>query len=127
MLTRIGVCCLVLSLTGFAAARLDDPTSDSRAASADLEAKLLHLQESASRHPDGELSAPVVAEVLPDLVEYDSEGRPRTVRHRQLNTLLLEELRRLAARVADLEAATATGHPARRPEPLVRITVARHE
>ena len=49
------------------------------------------------------LIAEEVAEVAPDLVIHDSEGRPFTVRYHQLAPMLLNELQRLAARVGELE------------------------
>ena len=40
------------------------------------------------------LIAEEVAEVLPDLVVYDGEGRPETVRYHLLSSLLLNELQK---------------------------------
>jgi hypothetical protein len=51
------------------------------------------------------LIAEEVAEVLPELVVFDAEGRPATVKYHLLASLLLGEVQRLEERVAELEAA----------------------
>ncbi len=127
MLKRIGACCLMVSLAALAAAQSDLPASGSHHAVPDLSTKLLRLQESAARHPDGRLLPERVAELLPELVRFDSTGAPRSIRHRQLNSLLLDEVRRLSERVAALEATEGAGLDDPSTEPLVRIRVTRHE
>ncbi len=66
------------------------------------------------------LIAEEVAEVLPDLVVYDEEGRPETVRYHLLSSMLLNELQkqneqlaRLRGRLVRLEALEAMRHPPR--------------
>ncbi len=73
------------------------------------------------------LIAEEVAEVLPDLVVYDEEGRPETVRYHLLSSMLLNELKkqqrlnqeqneqlaRLRGRLVRLEALEAKRHPPR--------------
>jgi hypothetical protein len=56
----------------------------------------------ASRRGSAEygLIAEEVAEVFPELVVYDDEGRPETVKCHVLSTLLLNELQRERERVA---------------------------
>ncbi len=49
------------------------------------------------------LIAEEVAEVFPELVVYDAEGRPETVRYQVLVPLLLNELQRLERQVAELQ------------------------
>lgn len=127
MLRRIGACCLMFSLTGFTASRLDTPAAGLHAAIPDLPRRLLLLQERASRHPDHRLRREEVAEILPELVHFDSDGHPRAVRHRLLSSLLLEELRRLSERVAALEAGHRPAPGELRARPLVRIRVVRYE
>jgi hypothetical protein len=48
------------------------------------------------------LIAEEVAEVFPDLVVYDSEGKPETVRYHLLSTMLLNELHKEHERVDGL-------------------------
>lgn len=127
VLRKIEVCCLVFLLTGFAAARLDDPVAILRSSVPDLSARLVRLEERTSSRTDGRLVAADVAELLPELVEFDELGRPRSIQYRMLSRVLLDELSRLRARVAELETAGSTPDPRERVEPLVRITVARHE
>jgi hypothetical protein len=55
------------------------------------------------------LIAEEVAEVFPELVVYDREGTPATVRYHLLSSLLLSELQRLHARVAELEERSLIG------------------
>ena len=124
MLRRIGVYCLVFFLTGLAAARLDPPAASP--AVEDLTAALLRLQEDAARSTGEPLSAAELAAVLPEVVELDDRGQPRAVRYALLSRILLQEVGRLARRVAELEAAALSTEKHERPEPLVRITVARH-
>ena len=47
------------------------------------------------------LIAEEVEEVFPELVVYDSEGRPKSVKYHLLSSLLLNELQKLAAAMAD--------------------------
>ncbi len=47
------------------------------------------------------LIAEEVAEVLPDLVVYDEEGRPETVRYHLLSSMLLNELKKQHRQLAD--------------------------
>ena len=49
------------------------------------------------------LIAEEVAEVFPELVVFDDEGRPQGVRYQSLEALLLNELQKLARRLRDLE------------------------
>jgi hypothetical protein len=51
------------------------------------------------------LIAEEVAEVFPELVVRDDDGRPETVAYQNLSVLLLNELQRLQKRVEDLEKA----------------------
>lgn len=125
MLRRIGVYCLVFSLTGLASARLDAPEASQ--AVQDLAATLVRLQEDAARSTGEPLSASELAAVLPEVVEFDDQGRPRAVRYAMLSRILLDEVARLARRVAELEAASLPAEKRPRLEPLVRIKVARHD
>ena len=50
------------------------------------------------------LIAEEVAEVFPELVVYDDEGRPETVKYRLLSSILLAEVQRQAADLSDLRA-----------------------
>ena len=50
------------------------------------------------------LVADEVAQVFPELVVFDPEGKPATVKYHLLASLLLGELQRLEDRVAELEA-----------------------
>ena len=73
------------------------------------------------------LIAEEVAEFLPDLVVYDEEGRPETVRYHLLSSMLLNELKkqhrlnekqneqlaRFRGRLVRLEALEAKRHPPR--------------
>ena len=61
------------------------------------------------------LIAEEVAKVYPDLVQYDQNGKPFTVRYHEINTMLLNELQkqhgevgRLESQVADQKAQLAT-------------------
>jgi hypothetical protein len=49
------------------------------------------------------LIAEEVAEVFPDLVVYDDEGLPFTVKYHVLSSMLLNELKKLAAHASELE------------------------
>jgi hypothetical protein len=49
------------------------------------------------------LIAEEVAEVFPELVIYDGEGKPLTVRYHLLSSLLLNELQKLHSRLAAVE------------------------
>ena len=55
------------------------------------------------------LIAEEVAEVAPGLVVYDDDGKPYRVRYRVLAPMLLNEVQRLRARVAELEARHGEG------------------
>ena len=126
MVGRIGACCLVFSLAGLSAARPDELALRSSHAIPDLAPRLLRLHESLGgddREP--RLASEAVAEVFPELVDFDAEGRPKRVRYRRLASLLLGEVRRLADRVAELERERPP--EARGSEPIIRITVARDE
>lgn len=50
------------------------------------------------------LIAEEVQEVMPGIVNLDDEGRPDSVRYHDMPAMLLNELQKLAARVAELEA-----------------------
>jgi hypothetical protein len=50
------------------------------------------------------LIAEEVAEVFPELVAYDEEGRPKAVKYRFLSSLLLNELQRQAAEIQQMKA-----------------------
>ena len=58
------------------------------------------------------LIAEEVAEVFPELVVRDREGRPFTVRYGQLSTLLLNELQQQARQLEDYEDTIASLHEA---------------
>ncbi len=60
------------------------------------------------------LVAEEVAEVLPELVVYDEEGKPYTVRYDQLTPMLVNELQRLARRVERQQAEIAALREERR-------------
>lgn len=47
------------------------------------------------------LIAEEVAKVFPDLVQYDDKGKPFTVRYHEINTMLLNELQKQHAKVAE--------------------------
>jgi hypothetical protein len=84
---------------------------------AELTERLLELRpvvfhyKQGQKLPDGSdvpleygLIAEEVAEIFPDLVVYDEEGLPFTVRYHLLSSMLLNELQRLqAAHARDLE------------------------
>lgn len=53
------------------------------------------------------LIAEEVARVLPELVVYDAEGKPETVKYHWLSTLLVNEIQRQGAEVAALRKAVA--------------------
>ena len=50
------------------------------------------------------LIAEEVAKVFPDLVQYDQQGKPFTVRYHEINTMLLNELQKQHAKVNELNA-----------------------
>jgi hypothetical protein len=50
------------------------------------------------------LIAEEVAQVYPDLVQYDDKGKPFTVRYQALNTMLLNELQKQQTQLAEQEA-----------------------
>ena len=50
------------------------------------------------------LIAEEVAKVYPDLVQYDGQGKPFTVRYHEINTMLLNELQKQHAKVAEQQA-----------------------
>lgn len=45
------------------------------------------------------LIAEEVAEVLPELVSYDDQGRPKSVRYNLLSTMLLNEIQKQQGRI----------------------------
>jgi hypothetical protein len=53
------------------------------------------------------LIAEEVAKVFPDLVQYDQQGKPFTVRYHEINTMLLNELQKQHAKVSELNAQLA--------------------
>jgi hypothetical protein len=53
------------------------------------------------------LIAEEVAEVAPELVVYDAEGRPETVRYHFVNAMLLDQVQKQQARIQGLEARLA--------------------
>jgi hypothetical protein len=53
------------------------------------------------------LVAEEVAEVAPELVVFDAEGRPETVRYHFVNAMLLDQVQKQQARIQDLEARLA--------------------
>jgi hypothetical protein len=53
------------------------------------------------------LIAEEVAKVYPDLVQYDAQGKPFTVRYQALNTMLLNELQKQHAQVEEQKAQLA--------------------
>lgn len=55
------------------------------------------------------LIAEEVAEVMPELVVYDGAHNPHTVRYHELPSILLNEIKKLAKRVEDLEAQLSKG------------------
>jgi len=50
------------------------------------------------------LIAEEVAKVFPDLVQYDQQGKPFTVRYHEINTMLLNELQKQHGKVAEQQA-----------------------
>jgi trimeric autotransporter adhesin len=78
--------------------------------------------------PDGPLDygliAEEVAEVYPELVVRDAAGAPDTVRYQLLPVLLLNELQRQAAEIAELrrDQATLQAHLIRLTEALAGFT-----
>lgn len=62
-----------------------------------------HAAESPDTPVQFGLIAEEVAEVFPELVVYDDEGKPQTVKYHLLSSLLLGELQQLHARVEELE------------------------
>ncbi len=44
-----------------------------------------------------------MAEIFPELVVFDDEGRPETVKYHLLSSLLLNEVQKLRARLRELE------------------------
>ena len=77
----------------------------------DLRAVLFRYR---SRNADGNdpleygLIAEEVAEVFPELVVYDEEGRPETVKYHLLSSMLVNELQKDHARIDELQARLAT-------------------
>ena len=67
-----------------------------------------HVATDPDSPPQFGLIAEEVAEVFPELVVYDREGRPETVKYHLLSTLLLAEVQRLHARLEAMEAASRT-------------------
>jgi len=57
-----------------------------------------------STETTGGLIAEEVAEIMPDLVVYDKQGEPQTVKYHELPAMLLNELQKALARIAVLEA-----------------------
>jgi hypothetical protein len=53
------------------------------------------------------LIAEEVAKVYPNLVQYDAQGKPFTVRYQALNTMLLNELQKQHAQVDEQKAQLA--------------------
>ncbi len=124
MVKRIGICGLLLALTGLAAASFGSAPWRPEERSAGFTDALLRLRATAGRRPPRHgLIAREVAEVFPELVHRDAAGRPRTVRYRVLTSVLLAELERLSGRVdrLEIELEALAGEAA--VEPLVRITV----
>ena len=68
-----------------------------------------HVATDPDTPPQFGLIAEEVAEVFPELVVYDREGRPETVKYHLLSTLLLAEVQRLHARIEAMEAASRSG------------------
>ncbi|HVS13436.1 MAG TPA: tail fiber domain-containing protein [Thermoanaerobaculia bacterium] len=93
----------------------------------DLGARLLALRPVSFRYRDHPPDAAIqygliaeeVAEIFPELVVYDEEGRPQTVRYHLLAPLLLGELQRQAAATAEL------AHRLRRLEQALGLAAAR--
>ena len=78
----------------------------------DATAKLLELRPVMFRYkqeqtmPDGSevppeygLIAEEVAEIMPDLVVYDDAGKPFTVKYHMMSTMLLNEMKKQAAKL----------------------------
>lgn len=122
MLARTALCCVVLWIAGAAAPPASGVAVARFHGALDLTDALIQLRETAALPPPRHgLAAARVAELLPELVRYDAEGRPRSVRYRLLTSVLLAEVERLDTRVARLEAELGGAEEAT--EPLVRIRV----
>lgn len=106
---------LIDSAGQFGTASSSRETKRDIASLGDLAERLLELRPVRFRYrehgPDGALQfgliAEEVADVLPELVVFDAEGRPETVRYHLLGSLLLGEVQRQAARLQDQEALLA--------------------
>ena len=59
-----------------------------------------HYKSDQTGTPQFGLIAEEVAQVFPELVIYDADGKPFTVRYEMLAVLLLNELKKLSADVA---------------------------
>ena len=57
-----------------------------------------------STETTGGLIAEEVQEIMPDLIVYDKEGDPQTVKYHELPALLLNELQKALKRIEALEA-----------------------
>jgi trimeric autotransporter adhesin len=66
-----------------------------------------HLNTDPANTPSFGLIAEEVAEVAPDLVILDKEGKPYTVRYREINAMLLNEFLKEHHQVQDLKAIVA--------------------
>jgi hypothetical protein len=58
-----------------------------------------------------------VAEVAPQLVVFDAEGRPETVRYHFVNAMLLDQVQKQHTRIRGLEARLAALEALLRAEP----------
>lgn len=68
-----------------------------------LEPVTFSWKEDQNYHQQLGLIAEEVEQVFPELVVHDKEGLPETVKYHELPVLLLNELKKLSARVAELE------------------------
>jgi len=90
----------------------DDIADMGEASSALMKLRPVTFHYKSDQNPAGRrlqygLIAEDVAEVYPDLVVYDSDGKPETVRYHLVNALLLNEVQKQHREIEELKARLA--------------------